>query len=283
MRILLAKMFRLLFRCNAFHPKFFGVHKHIFKRFNLFRGVVQTVNYNGFQLTLHLDDWIQENIYFLRAYEKSELKAVSNILKPGDVFLDLGANLGLYSLHASRIVGENGKVISFEPFSINFNALKEHISMNQLSNIRPENLAVGKTPGTITLYHNESEDNLGMVTASPIEDAIKEEVKVVSIDAYLEEESLQKVNFIKIDIEGFEYPTLLGMENTLKTYAPDILIEILDDSKAPQNENQVEDYLLGLDYKKYFITNNGTLSKSEENSARRNYLFSTREIGKGIQ
>lgn len=282
MRILLAKFFRLLFKLNMLKPKFFGVHQRIFKRYNLFQGVVQTIDYNGFQLTLHIDDWIQENIYFLGAYEKAELKAVSGILRPGDVFLDLGANLGLYSLHASRIVGESGKVISFEPFSTNFNALKEHVAMNQLSNVQLEKLAVGKESGMITLYLNESEGNLGMVTASYIENAIKEEVKIVSIDAYRKEKKLQKVDFIKIDIEGFEYPTLLGMENTLNAYLPSILIEILDESKSPQNENKVEVYLMGFGYKKFYINDNGELSETDENPVRRNYLFTTREVGKVI-
>ena len=282
MRILLAKFFRLLFKLNMLKPKFFGVHQRIFKRYNLFQGVVQTIDYNGFQLTLHIDDWIQENIYFLGAYEKAELKAVSGILRPGDVFLDLGANLGLYSLHASRIVGESGKVISFEPFSTNFNALKEHVAMNQLSNVQLEKLAVGKESGMITLYLNESEGNLGMVTASYIENAIKEEVKIVSIDAYRKEKKLQKVDFIKIDIEGFEYPTLLGMENTLNAYLPSILIEILDESKSPQNENKVEAYLMGFGYKKFYINDNGELSETDENPVRRNYLFTTREVGKVI-
>lgn len=280
MRILLAKMFRLLFRFNALKPKFFGVHKRIFSRFHLFRGVVQTINYNGFQLTLHIDDWIQENIYFLEAYEKAELKAVSYLLKPGDVFLDLGANLGLYSLHASRIVGSSGKVISFEPFSINFNALQEHVTTNKLSNVQLEKLAVGEEPGTITLYHNENEDNLGMVTANYIENATREEVKIVSIDAYLKAKPIQKVDFIKIDIEGFEYPTLLGMKSTLTAYMPSILVEILDDSKSSQNSQKVMDYLMGFGYKRYFINDNGELSKTEENPKRRNYLFTTRSVDK---
>lgn len=278
MSLLLARTFRFLFKFRIFHPLFFGVHKHIFKKFHLFQGVVQTVNFNGFQLTLHLDDWIQENIYFLRAYEKAELKLVSNLLKRGDVFLDLGANLGLYSLHASREVGKNGKVISFEPFSINFKALNQHISINQLTNVYTEQKAVGETSGTITLYHNKEEENLGMVTAIPIKNAREEKVEMISIDAYLKEKQLQEINFIKIDIEGFEYPTLLGMEKTLKLNLPYVLIEILHDSQSPQNQFLVEDYLMGFGYKKYFITDVGTLSKSEVNPLRRNYLYSVNEL-----
>lgn len=185
MRILIAKMFRQSFKVNFLKTKFYGIHQRVFKPYNLFKGVVCTIKHGGFKLELKLDDWIQENIFFTGEYEKAELKVLAQHLKPNGIFLDIGANLGLYSLHASRIVGESGEVISFEPYSISNNALRTHIEMNALSNVQIEKLAVGKESGMITLYNDESEENLGMVTANYIENATKEEVSIVSIDDFL--------------------------------------------------------------------------------------------------
>jgi FkbM family methyltransferase len=273
MKTLLAKAFRQLFKIKFFKRKFYGVHQRIFKPFKLFNKVVCTINYNGFKLNLKIDDWIQENIFFLGEYEKAELIALEHHLKPGDTFLDLGANLGLYSLHASRFVGEKGKVISFEPFSVNYNALKEHIAINQLTNVCLEKLAVGKETGTITMYLDEKEGNLGMVTANYIENAREEVVDIVSIDEYLDLNPIKSVDFIKIDIEGFEYPTLLGLENTLKKHRPTLLIEILEDEASAQNDEKVHVFLNGLGYTKNFISDNGALSNSPTNLLRKNYLF----------
>jgi FkbM family methyltransferase len=273
MRIILAKIFRQLFKLQFFRIRFYGIHQRIFKPYNLFKGVVCSVNYNGFILQLKLDDWIQENIFFLGEYEKAELKVLANHLKPGEVFLDLGANLGVFTLHASKIVGKSGKVISFEPFSINHNALVEHIRINNLLNVKIEKLAVGSEPGSITLYLDESEDNLGMVTANYVENAVVEKVEIVSIDGYLETHSQETINFIKIDIEGFEYATLLGLENTLKKHQPKILIEILDDLETEEAQEKVHEFLYNLGYKKLFITDEGELSEIPTCLHRKNYLF----------
>lgn len=249
------------------------MHQRVFKPYNIFKGVVCTINHDGFKLKLKLDDWIQEKLFFMGEYEKAELKVLSQYLKPGGVFFDIGANLGLYSLYASRIVGETGKVISFEPFSINNNALKLHVEMNALSNVTIEKLAVGKEWGWITMYNDESEENLGMVTANFIENATKEEVEMVSIDDYLLTHPVTKVDFIKIDTEGFEYATLLGMLETLKKDQPDILIEILDDAEDLSNSDRVHELLKSLGYNKYYINDDGKISSLPTCSHRKNYLF----------
>ena len=80
MRLILAKFFRFLFHFEFFRSKFFGIHQKIFDRFNLFRGQVDHIKYQDFKLEVKLDDWIQENLFFLGKYEEAELKVVQNIL-----------------------------------------------------------------------------------------------------------------------------------------------------------------------------------------------------------
>mgnify|MGYP003625066321 CR=1 FL=1 len=128
MRTILAKAFRIIFKIPYFRKHFFGFHKRIFSPLNLFKDVTQKVKiYNNIFFILHIDDWIQENLYFLGEYERAELKILNKFLINGSVFIDLGANIGLFTLHAASLVGENGSIICFEPFSKNFKILNQRI------------------------------------------------------------------------------------------------------------------------------------------------------------
>src|SRR5690554_3739417 len=203
MKKTLAFGFRHLFKIPFFKHRFFGIHQKIIKPLKLFNGVECEVNYNGLRLHLKIDDWIQEKIFFLGAYEAAELNVLNLMLKPGDFFLDLGANIGLFSMHAAQIVGKKGKVISFEPFSTNYKALEKHISMNKLNIVQLEKKAVGDSIGEITLYLDEDEKNLGMATAQFVENAKEEKVPLITVDAYMENTDMKQLDFVKIDIEGF--------------------------------------------------------------------------------
>lgn len=234
------------------------------------------IKYNQLQLILHIEDWIQQNIYFLGEYEKPELKTIQLFLKKDSTFIDLGANFGLYTLNASRLIGKKGNIISFEPFSKNYKSLMDNITINNLQNVQTEKLAIGEKNGNINLYYDERENNLGMVSTKNIENSSKEQVKIVSIDSYLQNKYLSHIDLIKIDIEGFEYSALKGMRATLIRYKPTILIEILNEEEPNTNTRKIHTLLNDLNYSKYFIDDNGNLSKSEINSNRFNYIFTTK-------
>ncbi|MFC0876307.1 FkbM family methyltransferase [Saccharicrinis sp. FJH2] len=272
MKVILAGIFRFLFQSRFFKKRFFGIHKRIFTPFNLFKGVKRTIRFHGIKLNLHIDDWIQENIYFLGEYENAELKSIHNFLTEKSVFIDIGANIGLYTLYASRLVSYKGKVISFEPFPRNHAALVKNVKLNGFNNITCEKMAVGEREDFIKLYYDENEHNLGMVTAMPVDQGISEDVKVTSLDDYLQVHPVVKIDLIKIDVEGFEYNCLKGMKNTLSKFKPSLLIEILKDNESAQNENS-HSLLKELGYRKYYIDDNGNISEHETNPERRNYIF----------
>jgi len=276
MRKVLANLFRLLFKIPFFEKRFFGFHKRIFAPFKLFKGVTQTIKFkNKIFLELQVNDWIQENIFFLDKYEESELKFIKKSINKGDVFIDIGANIGIHSLFASNLVGEKGKVISFEPFSINYNSLIKNISLNNSRNIVLEKLAISAKESLVNIFYNCKDYNFGMASSYLTNYTNSEKVKSTTLDLYLKNKSFDRIDFIKLDIEGGEYPALLGMKNSLKKYHPILLVEILDNNTLTQSDNEknIINFFKKIGYVKYFIKNNGELSLVEKNNSRMNYAF----------
>ena len=193
---------------------------------------------------------LQQQVYFLGEYEKAETDYLYHVLKPGDTFIDIGANIGLFSLNASKIVGNSGKVYSFEAFKPNYIQFKKHIAQNKIQNIKAENKAVSNDSTPIEIRYNDSQNNIGMASAFLEEFTITEKVEAVTLDQYLSENSLEKVDLIKIDIEGGEYNALLGMAETLAKYKPQIIIEMNSETLAKSNgsEKQLLNLLYGYHY-----------------------------------
>ena len=135
--------------------------------------------------------------------------------------LDIGANIGMFSLLGSRLVGENGKVISFEPSRPTFDALNENLKLNNCSNVITEQLALGDTEGSIFLGDVEN-DAMNFIDKNQTSG---ESVPLKMLDNYLKENKILKVDFIKIDIEGAEMLCFKGAIDMLKTHRPTIIME----------------------------------------------------------
>jgi len=272
----IASLFRILFRINFLRYTYHGFYKKLFAPLNLFKGVNKRVRYRkNILLDLQIEDWIQQNLYFLHEYEEKELRFIEAFLKPGDGFVDIGANIGLFSLVASQTVGTEGKVYAFEPFEKNYQSLVHHIKVNQLTNVIAEQKAVADKEGSLQLYLNETEKNLGSVSAFNNPFTASETVMSTSLDAYFNAKDL-KIALIKMDIEGGEYLALKGMEQLLKLQKPAILIEINPEilQHTPFDQNDVESFLISAGYKKFFISSQGELIRQKESNDRsNNYLF----------
>ncbi|MHC4571440.1 MAG: FkbM family methyltransferase [Planctomycetota bacterium] len=153
-------------------------------------------------------------------YKKFSDRHVGSLLKeiisPGMTVIDVGANIGFYTAFMASIVGEKGKVYAFEPLPQNFNLLKKH---NNHDNITLVQAAVGDKTGEITLYIS---DKLNVDHQTYETDEKREKIDVLSyrLDDYLEN---KRIDFIKMDIQGFEYQALLGMKNILQSN-PDIKV-----------------------------------------------------------
>ncbi len=140
----------------------------------------------------------------------AEIKLIKANVNSGDTVLDIGANIGFVTRIMSRSVGKQGCVYAFEPDEVNFRHLQA--ATQSLSNVTLKHAAVSNTSGTITVYKSPML-NVDHRTY-PIDDyTSKSEVACLSIDDFLPEDT--KLDFIKMDIQGYEFTALQGMKNTL--------------------------------------------------------------------
>jgi FkbM family methyltransferase len=160
-----------------------------------------------------------------------ELAALDAFLHPGDVFLDIGANVGVYTVKAAKEVMDSGLVIAVEPFIDSAHQLAKNVRANQYSNVRIRNLCVGKETGAAKFYLNRLKPNsFGM-----FQDGQAEAVSVLcaSLDDLCRWESIERLDYVKIDAEGAEAMILEGGMDTLQRFRPIIQVEITISEAAP--------------------------------------------------
>jgi FkbM family methyltransferase len=163
-------------------------------------------------------------IFTFREYYEPELAYLRKILSPGKVFIDVGANFGVYTLVAGKLVGETGKVLSFEPTAQSFAILGQNIALNHLTNVRPFQVALAQTRGKAWLYHGF--DPVGnSLGRDPLCGNEGEEVQTDALDNVLEESSIVRVDAIKIDVEGAEELVLRGAIRCLTKHKPIVIFE----------------------------------------------------------
>ncbi len=172
------------------------------------------------------DDVMTPQILVHRTYEPKETSLIQRAVKPGMNFIDLGANIGYFTLLASRCVGSEGKVYAFEPEDLNYQYLTENIRRNNAQNVRAIRKAVLNHPGTVSLFLDKG--NLGAHTISKqnIETAYHRTVQVdaVTFDDFFENENI-KVDFVKMDLQGAEGLVLEKAVRMIRRFPMKILME----------------------------------------------------------
>jgi FkbM family methyltransferase len=163
--------------------------------------------------------------FAFREYYEPELVYLENVLSPGKTFIDAGANFGIYSLVASRLVGQTGRVIAFEPSLQSFPVLQRNINLNNLTNVAAFRTALCEKTGTARLYHADDpvSNSLGKDSSWGGEG---EEVATETLDRAIEQASVQRVDVIKLDVEGAEELVLRGARKVLTIMRPLIIFEV---------------------------------------------------------
>lgn len=182
----------------------------------------------GFTLRLDLADPVQRRLFFFGDYdERREADLITRVLAPGEVFWDVGANLGYFALLAAAALKNTGQVLAFEPQPSAFASLTENISLNPFTNIKPCQVAASDREGEAILYSAKGQPdgraNLFQAGAGQTEST---RVRTVTLDGWRRQQGLASPDFIKMDVEGAELAALTGALETLAAAAPLLLVEM---------------------------------------------------------
>lgn len=228
----------------------------------------------GFKKNILLNDDLILNLendydYELRAnyltdimannFETQKINLIKNVLSPGDTFIDIGCSFGLFSLIASKIVGHNGEVLSFDPSETAIKTLNKNSQINGFRNIKTFNIALGDSDKFINFFGQ----NYGgtIIKGNPQYDTSKgREIEMKKLDTMLSSTNLENLKFIKIDAEGSEFDIIKGAKNIIKN-SKNLLISLeLGEMmliSAGASIEVVVDLLISLGYDHFIdITNN---------------------------
>jgi FkbM family methyltransferase len=212
-------------------------------------------------------------------YEPFTRTVLEELTRSQDVFIDVGANAGLFSLVAARL-NPRLRGISFEPNPRMFELLSRNKQLNALSNLTVEPVALSNREGEGRLFLNSSDMSASLTpdfqsSFNPVTGSVS--VRTTTLDKYLEEHAIEGSLVLKVDVEGHEREFLDGAQRTLETRKPDMIMEVLG-----RFDSEMIGRFKSLGYRFYKITDRGLL-KSEKVQLTRigdftffNYLFTTR-------
>src|SRR6267143_7173741 len=165
-------------------------------------------------------------VFAFRECYEPELEYLRSLLSPGATFVDVGANLGIYTLVASRIVGHSGRVIAFEPSVQSFPLLQKNITLNSLTNVSAFPVALSAKAGRIRLYHAPCCPSGNSFGHHPSFHGSFETVDTESLDDALHRIPAARVDVIKMDVQGAEELVLRGARKVVASMRPVIIFEI---------------------------------------------------------
>lgn len=194
--------------------------------------VLQTIHGVELLIDPSVDNGVELSLFETGTYEKGTIQLLTDLLRPGSTFLDIGANIGLLSAIASKRVGATGKIIAVEANPKTVEILRHNLALNRCENVEIYPLALGSENGTATLYENW-DVNRGGASLLSQGDEKGIEVPVRRLDQLLTDEV---VDVLKIDVEGFELEVLKGGLELLKAQQPVLIIEV---SEQRENEKGV--------------------------------------------
>ncbi len=167
---------------------------------------------------------------FNREYN-SEKAAYLALIRQGDTVLELGANRGIFTVLFSRIVGPGGRVEALEPVPVTFEKLQGAVANSRLTNVTCHQLAAGAVNARQTIYLPGDVDGQASLLCheagawADTESPREFECEIVRIDDWLSSRGIQKIDFVKLDVEGAERPALQGMPEMLRSMQPVVHLE----------------------------------------------------------
>jgi FkbM family methyltransferase len=218
----------------------------------------------GARMAGDTQDMLQQHIYYFGVWEPDLTRYVAKCLTPGDAFVDVGANVGYYSLLASKLVGDSGKVIAIEALPSTFDTLQGNLTRNRASNVRAVNVAASDSAEAVSIFTGPK-FNIGETTVVERPGFTRVgSVEAAPLSAILDPREARSARLIKVDVEGAELTVIRGMDSLFDSCRSDleVIVEIHPRELAQQGlrPEDVLDLLLKAGFHPYELVNDYSVS-----------------------
>jgi methyltransferase, FkbM family len=205
---------------------------------------------HGIKCLVNTKDLIGWSVFFFGEYEKTTNAILEKYVKEGDYVVEAGANIGTETLLLSKYVGAKGKVYAFEPSPYVYERLSCNTLMNTVNeNVVTSSLALGEADTEITfyifpkVYHNSGLSGKGV----DWKDAFPIQVQQMTLDSWVEANNIDKINFLKMDVQGAEPDILRGGTKSIDRFKPTVFME------AHEHLDFLFDFFNSRGYKIYML------------------------------
>lgn len=282
------KLFKKIYKYIPFKRELFSLlriiwtpNEKIYKHLHFVGVFTAHINSKKSFKIKHFGYQIENEIFWSglsNGWEKESTNLWIKLCENAEIVFDIGANTGVYALIA-KAVNPKAKVYAFEPVSRVYDKLKENISLNNFD-IVPIEKAVSDADGTAIIYDTSSEHIYSVTVnknlATPETKVVEVKIDTITLNSFIRENAIKKMDLIKIDVETHEPEVLKGFSQYISQFRPSILIEILN-NEVGQKVNAI---VKGLDYLFFNIDERGgirlvdTITKSDYY----NYLLCTADV-----
>jgi FkbM family methyltransferase len=171
--------------------------------------------------------------YLTGEYERPVQDFLQATLRKGDVLVDVGANIGFFSMLGAQLVGESGSVHAFEPLPANASVIRRNLAVNGLSNVTLIPKAAASSSGTENIWVTTHPGGATLSSTGEVPQDARRQIRIqkTTLGHWMVEVDLDAVRMIKVDAEGAELAVLTGMSRLLEKFRPILLIELDDASR----------------------------------------------------
>lgn len=231
-------------------------------------GSERLVMRNSLKYQLDISHVVDHFVYF--GLRDNAFDNLLKLVRPGNIIVDIGANIGRFALPFGKAASP-GVVYCFEPDSENYDRLVLNLGINKLSNVVVFKRGLGEAEGSSKLYKIDVH-NPGMNRFSKYgeQDAMFETVTVSTLDREVSVLSIKKIDFIKIDVEGFEFEVLKGAGQVIDTFRPTLFVE-LNNENLKANDASAEEVLEWIQNKDYTVYKASDMSVVNKNDLSRQF------------
>lgn len=225
------------------------------------RRVVTKLRY-GLRMRIDPSEFLQAHLYLFGSYELPTIRFLRSFLSPGAVCMDIGAQMGYLSLAMATSANRRTVVHAFEPEDHNASRFLDNMALNSISNVYLHREAVSNVEGSLQLFLSKTSNagthstlfNERTVTAESIR------IPATTLDAFVRTQGLERVDLIKIDVEGAEFEVLQGADHVLRQYRPHVILELCDilQEERGLSSRQVKEFMAERGYAAFALADDGT-------------------------